>query len=223
MKIWPCSTAAQDVGAGLVPASSKSSTRVATTPCASAALCLLFLTMGGAGLTQGTGYAVPATPASQQSSAPSSATIASGHPSDPGRLDASNDGKHLTVGSTSRLHQGQHRAPTTNHPTSRAGLTSANRSKQLLNSQQRSLDGKVMNLQGPGSGKPTGAVKGELIPGETVHDASASRTSSDVWTRGPSLNVVHHRGTSPGVLSGSVNADRRNNGAINGTRMNRKP
>jgi hypothetical protein len=223
MKIRPRSTAMQDEKADLVPASSKSSTRVATTPCGSAALCLLFLTTSWAALTQGTGYAIPAIPASQQSSAQTSATTANVHPSERGRADASDDGKHLAVGSTSRLHQGQHRAPTTNHPPSRAGLTSANRPKQLLDSQQRSLDGKGMNLQGPGSGKPRGAGEGELITGETVHNASASRTSGDVWTRGPSLNVVHHRGTSPPVLSGSLNADRRNNGAINGTGMNRKP
>jgi hypothetical protein len=221
MKIWPCSTATQDIGAGLVPASSKRPTRVAPTTCGSAGLCALFLTMGWAGLTQGTGYAVPATPAYQQSSAQSSATTASGRPSARGRADASDDGKHSAVGSTSRLHQEQHRAPTTSHPPSRAGLTSANRPKQLPNSRQGSLDEKAMNLHGSGSGKFRGAGKGEL--GETVHNASASPTSSADWTRAPSINVVHHRGTSPAVLSGSVNFDRRNNGAINGTQMNRKP
>jgi hypothetical protein len=221
MKIWPCSTATQDVGAGFVRASSKGLTSVAPTPCGSAGLSVLFLTMGWAALTQGTGYAVPTTPASQQSSAPSSVTTASGRLDAPGRADASDDAKHLAVGSTSRLHQEQHRAPTTNHPPSRAGLTSTNRPKQLPDSRQRSLDGKAMNHQGSGSGKPWGAGKGEL--GETVHNASASPTSSADWSRGPSPNVVHHRGTSPAVLSGSMNADRRNNGAINGTRMNRKP
>jgi hypothetical protein len=34
---------------------------------------------------------------------------------------------------------------------------------------------------------------------------------------------VRHRSPNPAVVAGSVSSDRRNNGVINGTRMNRKP
>ena len=183
--------------------------------------CLLFLTMSWAALMPATGYATPSSTASQRSSPEASVSTASGHPGDAGRADVSDDGKHLADRSASGLHPEQHRTSTTNHAPSRAGLTSANRPKQLPNNRQRSPRGNAMNLEGSGSSRDAG--KGGLMPGETVHNALASRTSSDVWTGRHSLNVVHHRGANPAVVAGSVNSDRRNNGAINGTRMNRKP
>jgi hypothetical protein len=182
---------------------------------------LIVLTMSWAALMPATGSATPSSTASQRSSPEASVSPARGHPGDAGRADVSDDGKHLADRSTSGLHPERHRASTPNHAPSRAGLTSANRPKQLPNNRQRSPRGNATNLEGSGSSRDAG--KGGLMPGETARNTLASRTSSAVWTRGPSLNVVQHRGTGPAVLSGSVNADRRNNGAINGTRMNRKP
>ena len=80
-----------------------------------------------------------------------------------------------------------------------------------------------MNLHQPGSDKSGGAAKGGLIQNETVHNALPVRPSSVVRPTAPSLNNVRHRGPNPAVIGGSANSDRRNTGAINGTRMNRKP
>jgi hypothetical protein len=80
-----------------------------------------------------------------------------------------------------------------------------------------------MNLHQPGSNKSGGAAKAGLIRNETVNMALPVRTPSVVRPTVRSFNNVRHRGPNPAVVAGSVNSDSRNTGAINGTRMNRKP
>jgi hypothetical protein len=124
------------------------------------------------------------------------------------------------------LTQGTGYASDPNHPPSRAsltGLTQANRPKQLPHSRQRSIPGNAMNLHQPGADKSGGALKGGLIHNEIVNNALPVRTQSVVRPAVLSLNNVRHRGPNPAVVGGSVSSDSRNIGAINGTRMNRKP
>jgi hypothetical protein len=202
------------------------------------AACLLVLSICWAALTQGTGYAVPSSPASQQTSPESSANTASDYPRDPARRDAAPaaDGRHRTGGKASDEQRDLRRASDANHPPSRVSLmgpTKANPPNQLWNSRQRSQPGNALHQ--PGSDKSGSAAKGGLIQNETVHNALPVRTSSVVRPTVPSLNNVRpgarswlwsagrHRGANPAVVAGSVNSDRRNNGAINGTRMKRKP
>jgi hypothetical protein len=113
------------------------------------------------------------------------------------------------------------RASDMDHPPSRASLTKVNRPKQLPNSRRRSLPGNALHQ--PGSNKSGGAAKSGFIQNETVNIALPVRTPSVVRPTVPSFNNVRHRGPNPAVVAGSMNSDRRNTGAINGTRMNRKP
>jgi hypothetical protein len=200
--------------------------------------CLLFLTMSWAPLTQGTGYAVPSSPASRQTAPEGSANTASDHPRDPARRDAAppRDGRHETGGKASDEQPDLRRASDKNQQPSRVsltGLTKANRPNQLSNSRQRSLPGNALHQ--PGSDKSGGAAKGGFIQNETVHNASPVRTSSVVRPTVPSFNNARpgarswlwsagrHRGPNPAVVGGSANSDSRNAGTINGTCMNRKP
>ena len=185
------------------------------------ATCLLFLMISCAALMHGTSYAAP----SQQTSPESSANTASDHPGEPAQGDAAppRDGRHQTGGKASDEQRDHGRASDTNHPPSRASLTKANRPKQLSNSRQRFIPGNPMNLHQPGSDKSGGAAKGGLIQNETVNHALPVRTPSVVRPTVPSFNNVRHRGPNPAVVAGSVNSDSRNIGAINGTRLNRKP
>ena len=113
------------------------------------------------------------------------------------------------------------RASDMNHPPSRTSLTKANRPQQLPNSRQRSRPGNALHQPGPD--KSAGAAKGGLIRNEAVNIALAVRTPSVVRPTVPALNNVRHRSPNPAVVAGSVNSDSRNTGAINGTRMNRRP
>ena len=108
-----------------------------------------------------------------------------------------------------------------NHPPRRASLTKVNRPKQLPRSRQRYLPGNALHQ--PASNKPGGAAKGGLIPNETVNNALAARTPSAVRPAVPWLNNVRHRSANPAVVVGSPGSHGSNTGAINGTRMNRKP
>ncbi len=221
--------------------------------------CLLFLTMSWAALTQGTGYAVPSSPASRCKLEKSSGANAvppprcaeslwlSGQPSTSSqhRLDGAAFQTRLRRFLTYRRYgkaslsaqrggraAGQHhqasdeqrdhgRASDPNHPPSRASLTKANRPKQLPNSRQRSIPGNALHQ--PGSDKSGGAAKSGFIRNETVNNALAVRTPSVVRPTVPSLNNVRHRSPNPAVVGGSPNSHSSNTGAINGTRMNRKP
>jgi hypothetical protein len=181
--------------------------------------CLLFLTMTCATLMQGTSYATP----SQQTSAESSANPASDQPHNAKHAAPADDGKRQKEGNPSDEQRDRRHTSDRNHPRSRTSLTAANRPKQLPNSRKRSIPGNAMNLHQPGSDKSGGAAKGGLIQNETVNNALPVRPPSVVRPAVPSLNNVRHRGPNPAVVGGSANADSRNTGAINGTRMNRKP
>jgi hypothetical protein len=78
-------------------------------------------------------------------------------------------------------------------------------------------------LHQPGSDRSGVAAKGGLIQNEAVNIALAVRTPSVARPVVPSLNNVRHRSSNPAVASGSPNSHSSDTGAINGTRMNRKP
>ena len=169
---------------------------------------ILILTMSWAALKPGTSYAAP----SQQTLAESSANTAS-------------------AGNPSKEQRDPSHASDKNHPRRRARLTATNHPKQLPNSRNRSTPGNAVNLHQPGSGKSGAAAKGGLIQNETASNAMLVRPLGTVRpTRAslnPSLDNVRHRGPNPAVVGGSAggsaNLNSSNTGAINGTRMHRKP
>ena len=185
--------------------------------------CLLFLAMGCAALMPGTSYAAP----SQQESAASSASTVSdrSHDDPPHKAEhaASADGKGQKEENPSDEQPYGRQASGKNHSRSRAILTAANRPKQPPNRRKRSLPENAMNLGQPGSDNSSGAAKGRLVQNEAVNNALPVRPPSVVRLTGPPLNNLRHRGPNPAVVGGSANSYSRNSGAINGTRMNRKP
>jgi hypothetical protein len=185
--------------------------------------CLLLLTMSWATLTQGTGYATPMSPAPQQKSPQSSAPTATAYPGDAKRAAPADNGGYRTREKASVEQRGHGRASITNRPPSRVPLPKANRPKQLPNSRQRSLPGNAMNLHQPGSDRSRGGANGGLTRNETANNALAFGTPSAVRPTVPLLNNVPHRRPNPAMVGGSLISPRSNTGAINGTRMNRKP
>jgi hypothetical protein len=193
---------------------------------------ILILTIGCAVWMQGTTYAAP----SQQTSAESSAHEKSAKPAsdrphddvsqDPGRVAPADSGKPKN-GSISGDEPPDHQTSSKNLPRSRAGLTAANRPKQLPIGRKTSLSGNAMNLHPPGSDKSGGAAKGGFIKNEKVDSALTARPPSVARSTVASLNPLpnhgRHRGPNPAVVGGSANPASSNTGALNGTRMNRRP
>jgi hypothetical protein len=167
-------------------------------------LCFLFLTIACVLWIEGTTCAA----SSQQTSAEGSATTP-------------------VAGNPSKEQRYPRHASDKNHPRSRAGLTAANHPKQLPNGRKRSIPGNAANLHQLGSGKSGAAAKGGLIQNETASNAMPVRppgiVRSTATTLNPSLNNVRHRGPNPAVVGGSAKLNSSNTGAINGTRMHRKP
>ena len=173
---------------------------------------LLFLSlivpMSCTALMLGTGYAAPP----QQTSAESSATTP-------------------VAGSPSKEQRSSLHASVKNHPRSRASLTAANHPKQLPNGRKRSIRGNAANLHQPGSGNSSAAAKGGLIQNETASNAMPVRPPgtgrATAATLNLSINNVRHRGPNSAVVGGSAggsaNLHSSNTGAINGTRMHRRP
>jgi hypothetical protein len=186
------------------------------------ATCLLFLAISCAALMNGTGYAAPSSPASQQTSPQSAVKAGGDDPRDGEHATPADDGKHH-YGKPSDAQRDHRHASDNGHPRSLASLTKANRPKQLLNSRKAAIPGRAMNLHQPDSAKSGGAAKDGLSQNETVNNARPVRSPSVVRPSVPSLNNVRHRGANPAVVDGSASTDSRNTGAINGTRMNRRP
>jgi hypothetical protein len=173
--------------------------------------CLLFLSlilpMSWAALMPGTSYAA----ASHQTSAESSATTP-------------------VAGSPSKEQRYPRHASDKNRLRSRASLTGANHPNQLPNGRKRSISGNAASLHRPGSGNSGAAARGGFIQNGTASNAMPVRPPDTVRSRAitlnPSLNNIRHHGANPAVVGGSAGGSANlnsNTGAINGTRMHRKP
>jgi hypothetical protein len=163
--------------------------------------CLLFLLMSWAPLAHGPGYAVP-------ESVPRPVK----NVQTPGPLPRGEG-----VPRPALLPAGAGRVRGHGGPTSQK----VNRPKQLPNIRQRSMPGNALHQ--PGSDKFGGAAKGGLIPNETVNNALPVRTPSVVRSTAPSFNNMRHRSPNPAVVGASPNSRSSNAGAINGSRMIRRP
>ena len=160
---------------------------------------LLFLTMSFAAWMQAAAYAAPSIPPSQQTSPDTPANT----PSKVSRRDES-------------------AAP--DHPSSHASqIKKTDLPKQPSNIRQRTAAGSAENLHQPGSAKSAGAAKAGSIQNATAGKAQPVRSPSVAHPVALSPYTVRHRGANPAVIGGSAGPGNRNTGAINGTRMNRKP
>lgn len=183
---------------------------------------LVFMMIGCAVSMYGTSYAAPSDPVAHQSSSATSVDTASDRPH--GAHSAPVDGrKHQAGGKSSGEHPGTRHALDKNHPPGPASQSNANRPSQAPNRQEHSASGNAMDRREPGSDKSVGAAKGGLVQKETVNNALRIQPRSVARPVGPSIENVRHRTPNPAVVGGSANSTTKNTGAINGTRMNRKP
>ena len=169
-------------------------------------VCLLLLTMSWMALRLGTACAGSSDQASPPTPPASSAATAGAHPGGQNSSD---------------LRRDHGRAPITSHPPGRAGLTQANRPKQIVNNRQRSLHGNA--LQPTGADKFRGAAGGGLTRNQTVHASGPVRVSSTARPMAPQPDNLSHQRRNSVELSGTQWSHRNNTAAINGTHMNRKP
>jgi hypothetical protein len=113
------------------------------------------------------------------------------------------------------------------HPHSRVGLTAAIRPKQPPTSRKLPLLRNAASFRQPALDRSGGGAKGGLVQNEAVNSAQHVRSTSAVRPAAASLNPslinVRHRGPNPAVVGGSAKLNSSNTGAINGTRMHRKP
>jgi hypothetical protein len=181
--------------------------------------CLLVLMIGCAVLTHGRAYANAVGPTSQQTSPES----LSDHSQDGELAPQTHAQNHQNERNLAREPGDHGHGSAGNHPRSGAGLPRANRPTQFPNRRERFPSGIAMNLRNSGSNKSGGAAKGGLIRQGQANGTQSLRTPDVVRPRAPSLNNVRHRGANPAVIGGAANSDARDSGAINGTRVHRKP
>jgi hypothetical protein len=182
--------------------------------------CLLFLTVSWAGLMLGTGYAAPSqqTPAGSPANEGSTKEASDRSHDDHVHATPADDGKHQKEESPSEQ-QARRRAAAKNRPRSRANLTVANRPKQLPIRRERSKPLNATNPYPADLDKSGDAAKGQ---NRTANNALPVHSTSVVRPTVASLNNVRHRGPNPAVVGGSA-SNTGNTGALNGTRMHRRP
>lgn len=180
---------------------------------------LLFLTIGCAAFTPGTGYAAP----SQQTHAESSAKTLSGHPRDAEHATSVDDRKRQKQGNPADEHRNVGKDSDKNRPSGHASMTSANRPKYVPSRQEHSTPGNAMKLDQLSSAKSGGATRGAQAKNDKVRDVRLVRPQSLARTSTPSFDNLRHLGPNPAIVGGSVNSGSRNTGAISGTGMKRRP
>lgn len=178
---------------------------------------LLFLTIGCAALMPGGAYGHSSTQASRQSSSESYVKTAINRPQDAEQAAPADGDRHQKDRNAPDEQRDRRHASGKNHPRSPAAAIK-DRPKQVPNNRERSTSGNAMGLHQPGSAKSGGAARGGSIQRGTVNRALRVRPN----VVGPTA-PVRHRGANPAAIGGSANSDGRNTGAINGTRMNRRP
>lgn len=155
---------------------------------------LLFLTVSWAALMLGAGYTARA-----------------------------DDAKHQQNARASDQQPGHPHASKENHPRGNANLPKARLPKPLPNNRERSTVGKAGSLSQPLSNRPNVTARGASIEGQTVskprtlHSAAVSRPSA------PAPANLRHRSPNPATLGGSASPIAANTGALNGSRMSRRP
>ena len=163
---------------------------------------LIFVVISCVALMRGTGYAASPQPSSQVPANASSEQVREGEHAPP---------------TDERNHGGKTSADTRNHrfgsDRSRASVIRPSAPKQLPNPPRHSTS---RNASG-------GPMRGGLVQSETANPAPPVRPPTVASPQAPSLENVRHHGANPAIIGGSANSDARNTGALNGTRMPRKP
>lgn len=186
------------------------------------AICLLSLMISYTALTDGTAYAHPANPTSQQTSPESPTAKGSNRPQDAEHAAPANGGKGQKGGSYAAGRRDNRQVSAKNHPRSSAAIRN-DRSKHPLNDRERSPSGNAMNGLQPGSYKSSVVAPRAMIHGDTVNSALPVRPARVIRPAFPLPNNVHHHGANPAVIGGSANSSSRSTGAIDGTDVHRRP
>jgi hypothetical protein len=182
----------------------------------------LFVTIGCTAVMHGTSYAAQSNQLSSQTSSKTAEKTATDHPRDPEHATPATAGKHKTDQRSSDEPQDHRNTSEKNLPRKHPNLTTTNHPKQPPSSQNRSKPANALNLNHPRSDKLDGAAKGGAIHPETVNNGFPVRSRRVARSTTASPNNTRHRGPNPAVIGGSASSGR-NTGAINGTRVNRKP
>ena len=106
--------------------------------------------------------------------------------------------------------------------TSAGDATKTNHPHQLSGKADRSTLRNAKNLHQPGSATPVFIAKGVSIQNQGARPAFSVRHGV-LRSNAPSPIVVRHRFSNPAFVGGPENTNARSAGAIDGTRMNRKP
>jgi len=117
----------------------------------------------------------------------------------------------------------QFRGLATNQPRGRGSPTSANGPKGLPTDRERPAPGNPMNIRQPASNRSEAARTERLMQSDRINRALPVQPPAVIRPGGPALDHVRHRGPNPAVIGGTMNSNTGNTGAINGTRMNRRP
>lgn len=183
--------------------------------------CLVFVLIYSVALMRGTSYAASLNPASQQSSSESVANTVGGQPQDARRGARFEEGTQIPKASDE---QGDHRHASDKNRLHRTrSLTKTNHPKQLLNNGERSTPRNTMNLDQPGSPKSRGASKDAVFQNGPLHSGPSAGLPRAVQRGATSLSNVRHRGPNAPIVGGMGSSHTRNTGAVDGSRMNRKP
>lgn len=181
--------------------------------------CLIFMMIGSATLAPRIAYAVEPDQGAQQAASDGAAKTGRSHDTEHGTR-AEGHPKDGNPSDGERFHR---RVPDKKHWPSRVSVTKTTPREPSPNSRERSMSTNAANFHQPGPNRSGAVAKGVPIQNETVNDALPVRPSGVVRGTASSLNNVRHRAPNPAVIGGAANSQGKNTGAINGTRMNRKP
>jgi hypothetical protein len=187
--------------------------------------CLVFMLIAFASLTPGTSYAASSNQdrPSQQPCSQTSENTLGDHPCDDAKHSAPNDGGKPRKDGNLPYKQRDHRHAFDDHHARRPASNTTDRPRHLPNSREHSQSENGTSFLQPGSKKSGGAAKGGLIQNEGVKSGRAVRQPNVIRLAGPLPNNLRHSSANPAVIGGSASPEGKNTGAINGTRVRRRP
>jgi len=167
-----------------------------------------------------TGSVAASNPASQQASAQVPASKTSSRPQK--QATPSKTTKHNVGGTSPSALTGRGRSSHVNHPRNTRGA-GANRPQELSQSQQRFTARNHRNLSQTAPGNPGAVGKTASFRNNAVNTAPTVREPSLFPSSTSSLENVRHRSPNPAIVGGAGNSRASSTGALDGSRMSRKP
>ena len=134
--------------------------------------------------------------------------------------DVQNEHQNATTSTKQVEHD---RAAKKNHARGSSTVAKPNHPQPRPKNEKHLAPGKLADARRSVAGRSAALPSGTATANKTASKARSAQLPTTSRTSAPTLSIVRHRNPNPAIVGGSKSSTAVSTGAINGTRMSRKP